>query len=514
MSLWRTPVKAIRHSRSVPCFVRQQLPAMNRFILLALLSASVAHGQTFPAPGTGVFSWERVSNRPLGTESFAFAPDGRLYAGRDTLYVLEPGEGGSPHGQWRILGQPDGVIPITNALFVLDPVGDTLFSGRASTIRRSIDSGGTWLDVHGGVGGQIGGPNTPDGFFALPPGHPHAGRLLAGGGILHSDDRGATWAEATRLPPFPGDGGYAHVFAALPSGRVLAAGNWGVAASDDGGASVATTPIWGDFRFAVDGLAPLATPGSAQTGAPACGLPEPVLCDGAVAVGIDATAPHVRAWRTSDGGRSWSEPVPLPEPADGVGTSLTAGVVALSPGPDGLGRAITIGGRGIVRRTDDGGQTWAVIGRMPVRLGGASHFTRLLRLGPDGHLWVSTTMNGPEREWLYRSVEPAEAAFVVAGESAPAGEGVRLDVRPNPSAGGVAVRLTLPAPTASVVASVVDALGRRVGVLHDGPLSAGAHELALTASALAPGVYVVQVRVRPEGGAAAWTAVRRVTVTR
>ncbi len=397
-----------------------------------------------------------------------------------------------------------------DALFALSR--DTLLSGNTFLLSRSTDGGASWVVVNDGVGIQPGAPDSPDGFFALPPGHAHAGRLLAGGVVLYSDDRGATWTEASQDIPTNSQSS-ARSFAALPSGRVLAGTGigGGVLGSDDGGAAYLRTPLWG--TFSIDAVAALATPGSRQTGAPACGRPDGALCDGAVAVGISTQLPYARAWRTADGGRTWAESVALPEPSDGVGTSLVAGVVALSPGPDGLGRAITIGGRGIVRRTVDGGQSWEIIGRMPLRLGGASHYTRLLRLGPDGHLWVSTTINGSSREWLYRSVEPAEAAFLVAGESGPPAEGVKLVVHPNPSGGRVVVRLTLPSSSVAV-ALVYDALGRRVAVLHDGPLAAGAHPFALDASVLAPGVYVVHVRVSPEGGAVSWTAVRRLTVTR
>jgi hypothetical protein len=40
--------------------------------------------------------------------------------------------------------------------------------------------------------------------------------------------------------------------------------------------------------------------------------------------------------------------------------------------------------------------------------------------------------------------------------------------------------------------ALYDVLGREVAVLHDGPLAAGAHRLALDASRLPPGVYVVR----------------------
>ena len=76
----------------------------------------------------------------------------------------------------------------------------------------------------------------------------------------------------------------------------------------------------------------------------------------------------------------------------------------------------------------------------------------------------------------------------VAVEPPPDGA-VSLAVAPNPSAGEVAVTVSLAAAQAVRVA-VVDALGRSVAVVHDGPLAAGRHRLALPA-ALAPGVYAV-----------------------
>jgi len=49
--------------------------------------------------------------------------------------------------------------------------------------------------------------------------------------------------------------------------------------------------------------------------------------------------------------------------------------------------------------------------------------------------------------------------------------------------------------------SAYDALGRRVAVLHGGPLAAGVHEFALDAASLAPGVYVVRATANTEAGA-------------
>ena len=66
-------------------------------VLLVVAAPVVA--QTFPAPGTGPYTWQRVGNKPLNPESFAFAPGGRVYAGSDSVYVLEPSPAGPPAGR-------------------------------------------------------------------------------------------------------------------------------------------------------------------------------------------------------------------------------------------------------------------------------------------------------------------------------------------------------------------------------------------------------------------------------
>lgn len=108
-----------------------------------------------------------------------------------------------------------------------------------------------------------------------------------------------------------------------------------------------------------------------------------------------------------------------------------------------------------------------------------------------------------------------EAAGVIAEAALLGSNGIvdGLSVYPNPAASRGTVRVSVSAAAERATATVYDALGRRVAVLHDGPLGVGAHDLALDVSWLAPGLYVVEVRVRPEVGAA-WTEVRRVTVAR
>ena len=81
---------------------------------------------------------------------------------------------------------------------------------------------------------------------------------------------------------------------------------------------------------------------------------------------------------------------------------------------------------------------------------------------------------------------------------------------PNPT-GGAATFTVRPAQSGPVTVDLVDALGRRVAVLHDGPLAGGvAHRFVLAAGALPAGVYVVRVRV----GGERTREVRRVTVAR
>jgi hypothetical protein len=58
---------------------------------------------------------------------------------------------------------------------------------------------------------------------------------------------------------------------------------------------------------------------------------------------------------------------------------------------------------------------------------------------------------------------------------------------------------------------VFDALGRRVAILHDGPLAAGAHTLELDAASLPPGHYIVRAHVP---GAADAPLVRRLVIAR
>ena len=100
---------------------------------------------------------------------------------------------------------------------------------------------------------------------------------------------------------------------------------------------------------------------------------------------------------------------------------------------------------------------------------------------------------------------PGSCRFAVAAEDAPGLDGA-LTVGPNPTAGAATLRAGLEAP-GLVRVTLRDALGRLVRVLHDGP-AAGALEVGLDASALAPGVYVVRLEAPGRVEAAPLTVAR------
>jgi hypothetical protein len=81
---------------------------------------------------------------------------------------------------------------------------------------------------------------------------------------------------------------------------------------------------------------------------------------------------------------------------------------------------------------------------------------------------------------------------VTSGQSRPSSVAVAQPT-PNPTATTAAFTVRLATPEA-VTVDLVDALGRRVAVLHDGPLSAGAdHRFVLSAAGYPAGVYIVRV---------------------
>jgi len=78
---------------------------------------------------------------------------------------------------------------------------------------------------------------------------------------------------------------------------------------------------------------------------------------------------------------------------------------------------------------------------------------------------------------------------------------------PNPTRGAIRIPLSLDVAQTAEVA-VYDALGRRVAVLADGPLAAGAHDLTMDTSPLAPGLYIVRLNTEETTMTQRFTVIR------
>jgi hypothetical protein len=207
-------------------------------VALALAAvAPTAHAQAVAVGDTLVF--ERVGDEPLDANDLAFDETGALWAVQTDVWRLD-----AHTNSWEEVG----IVSAASHILPLGP--DTLLVGGGGTVgsvRRSVDGGEEWTRV-----ADFG----LDLFEA-----PASGTLLAGTatatGVGYSPDRGATWALAAFTGNDPGD---AEAFAALPpghphAGRLLAGGLNGVMYSDDDGRTWAPSSLWQDFFYLVMSVA-------------------------------------------------------------------------------------------------------------------------------------------------------------------------------------------------------------------------------------------------------------------
>jgi hypothetical protein len=167
-------------------------------------------------------------------------------------------------------------------------------------------------------------------------------------------------------------------------------------------------------------------------------------------------------------------------------------------------------------REDAGGVRQA--GRVYVFDGGTGALLSAVRSGqpePNGAfglgLAVLTASGSPELVVGAPGEDQAAGALYALApgvSTAPGTPGAGVAMFPNPASGDATLAVVLPTARPLRI-DVLDALGRRVRVLHSGHSAAGAHRWTVPLSGLPPGVYVV--RVAEEDGQA---VTRRVVVLR
>lgn len=202
-----------------------------------------------------------------------------------------------------------------DAMNLARPTSSTVWAAGHDVLARSTDGGATWLDV-----GSAGLPSRDVHGFAVDPGNPKdVFAAIAGAGIYRSTDDGASFEQiSTEVGP------NVMALAVAPDGRVLAGDmQRGLLSSRDEGKT------WTRLHDApVMGLA--VNPGT----------PSRVIAGG----------PGVLL--STDGGGTWRRVLDVPE---------GAGPVAWAASDPAVGFAVGFDGR--LYRTEDGGETWAPVGR-------------------------------------------------------------------------------------------------------------------------------------------------------
>ena len=469
---------------------------------LALVGSAdgAPHGLAHPAYAT--FRFPAPYNYPGGEYPY---PASVLLAG---LADGAPSLTVPPDSAWAVLAEyqgPQGLYADASGL-VLSAEG----SG-AHPLTRSTDGGETWADVD--TDACNGDFNDPRLARTFGPGRERALWII--GELCRSDDDGATWVPVPQLsaPPYVRRRDLLELppSAALPDGRLVLGVGSGVLTSDDNGSTWEASSLCEEFRWAghdLDFIPDLSHPYGGT----------------AYVLAYDfhfEDRGYIVVFASDDGGTTWEARHRFVFGEDGLDrNSGEPEMVALGDGSLVVGLLKTVSGLGrdlgTVVWSGDGGRTWHALGPQPPWLGerppagvcdpacpdGAwpGWGAQLLRVDREGRVWAGTD-NG-----VWRTTGPA---WGVSGEPAPVPPTDDVGVRawPNPTGGAATVAVTLAAP-ARVRVAAVDALGREVAVVHEGPAADG-DRFGVETAGWPAGAYVVRVEAASGARATAGLTVAR-----
>lgn len=370
--------------------------------------------------------------------------------------------------------EPAPITPAGLRASVLLVHGDAVLAGTEDGIFRSTDGGLTWVASNTGI------EFHPFHLDRTPRFATNGEVILAGhsfgfaqqghggtsfGGMHRSDDGGQTWTSMDATFPRDAQGRSARVYAVAMSGSAI----------------VAST-FEGNFVSADEG----------QTWVPTIGLPNGLM---GVARSIYAFGENFyfitiygQLFESTDGGLTWHfrrQGIPEAQFFHDAHLFQIEDQIFLVVNKDGTGVGYRLA------------EEWEQI-ELEMPLG-----VRFNGFAVQGDVVLAGTIDAGA--WT----APTKAFFgtTVASEATVATRFEVSSIYPNPTAGASRLTLTL-GQAQPVRVEVLDVLGRRAVLLHDGPLAASVHAFTLPAQALPAGSYLVRVAGQD------FAEVRRLTVVR
>ena len=443
-------------------------------------------------------SWAPAERRVGGV---AAGPGGSVLLATAGLGILRSDDGGETwHDATDGFGRAEvGHVTVGGGghVYAASPADYDYGSG----LHRSFDGGATWdrVDLPFTTLGAHDLHLDPEGVLFLAPEQCNG---CSGAGLYRSSDEGTSWEDVTPLTAEGWRNTIVHI-ADGPDGVLWASAGFRLYRSADGGLTWEERAPAGARSFTVGPDGTLWS-GTGQTSGSRVYrstddaaswetvFDPPVVRIGAIAAtpsGVVIVSAFMTDYRSTDFGATW-ESVDL-----NLGQSYHEVDVFVRT-QDGVLFGGVDGPPAVIRSLDDGA-TWEPAAEgLPT----GSYYYSDLALDDEGHLWSA---NG--RPGLFRTTQ----SVTVAAEPPPLQpEGLAIAVYPNPFEQRTSVVLVSEKPHRHVEAEVLDVLGRRVAILHAGPISGGRHILRLDGSALSAGAYFV--RVASDAG----VAVSRIALTR